>query len=308
MWFKHLHLYRVHTSDTLTLPLLNDALTGHRFRPVGPHDAARYGWSAPAGRDSDTLVHEVQGHRLIRLAEQKRLLPTAVINEVLEERAAEWEAKQGFSPRRRERQALKEAVIEELLPQAFARTTVTELWWDTQQRLIGINCASSKRAERVLDALRQSLGSLSVTPLAVRVPVARTMTGWLTDPSSRPDRLVIGDQIELRGSDDGVIRARAVDLNGDEIQAALASGRQASRLAIAIDGVLELTLQEDLALKSLAFDDALLDEASDTEDDNDAILRLETDFALMAQALSMAVRELIDWLGGELDPATASHS
>lgn len=306
MWFKHLHLYRVHDSDILPLEQLSDALAAHRFQPVGPHEARRHGWSAPAGRNSDLLVHEVQGHRLIRLAEQQRLLPSSVIKEELEERCAELEAKQGFPPRRRERQALKETLIEELLPQAFARTTVTELWWDTRSRLIGINCASAKRAESVLDALRQTLGSLKVTPLAVREPIARTMTHWLTDPSSRPDSLVIGDQIELRGNDDGIIRARAMDLDGDEIQTAIASGRQASRLAIQIEGVLGLTLQEDLVLKSLAFDDALLDEANDADDDGDPILRIDTDLALMAGALTSAVQQLIGWLGGEQDPAVAT--
>lgn len=306
MWFKHLHLYRVHDSDILPLDQLSDMLAEHRFHPVGPHEARRYGWSAPAGRGSDKLVHEVQGHRMIRLAEQQRLLPSSVIKEELEERCAELEAKQGFPPRRRERQTLKEALIEELLPQAFARTVMTELWWDTRQRLIGINCASVKRAESVLDALRQTLGSLKVTPLAVREPVARTMTGWLTDPSSRPDSLVIGDQIELRGNDEGIIRARAMDLDGDEIQTALVAGRQASKLAIQIEGMLGLTLQEDLALKSLAFDDTLLDEASDTEDDGDPELRLDTDLALMAGALSFAVQQLIGWLGGEQSPAIAS--
>lgn len=306
MWFKHLHLYRVHDTDILPLDQLSDALSEHRFHPVGPHEARRYGWSAPAGRASDLLVHEVQGHRLICLAEQQRLLPASVIKEELEERCAELEAKQGFPPRRRERLTLKETLIEELLPQAFARTTVTELWWDTQHRLIGINCASAKRADSVLDALRQTLGSLKVTPLAVREPIARTMTQWLTDPSSRPESLIIGDQIELRGNDEGIIRARAMDLDGEEIQTAIASGRQASRLAIQIEGVLGLTLQEDLVLKSLAFDDALRDEADDADDDGDPILRVDTDLALMAGALTSAVQQLVGWLGGEQDPAVAT--
>ena len=175
-------------------------------------------------------------------------------------------------------------------------------------RAIGSRTANGVtfRDPSVLDALRQTLGSLKVTPLAVREPIARTMTHWLTDGSSRPDSLVIGDQIELRGNDDGIIRARAMDLDGEEIQTALASGRQASRLAIQIEGVLGLTLQEDFVLKSLAFDDALLDEANDTEDDGDAILRLETDLSLMAGALTSAVQYLISWLGGEQDPAVAS--
>lgn len=306
MWFKHLYLYRVHDTTALPLDALIDALDAQRFRPLSASEAKRNGWVAPAGRGSERLVHEIQGHRLMRLAEQQRVLPASVIKEELEERCADLEAKQGFPPRRREKQALKDAIVEELLPQAFARTTVTDLWWDTQHRLIGVSCASSKRAESVLDALRQTLGSLKVTPLAVRQPIARTMTTWLQDATSRPPMLTLGDQIELRGSDDGVLRARAMDLEGEEIQTALAAGRQASKLALHIEEQVSLTLQEDLALKSLRFPDALVDEANDTDDGGDPSLKLDTEFALMTHVLAEVIARLLDWLGGELDPAHAS--
>ncbi|BBG30436.1 recombination-associated protein RdgC [Zymobacter palmae] len=305
-WFRNIYLYRVHDAQPIPLGVLLSALAEHRFQTVGPHEARRYGWTAPAGRNSDVLAHEVGGQRLIRLAEQQRMLPSSVIKEELEERCAEQEAKQGFPPRRRERQALKESLIEELLPQAFARTTVTDLWWDTKNQLIGINCASAKRAETVLDALRQSLGALKVTPLAVREPISRVMTAWVRDAGARPNGLVVGDMAELRGNDDGVIRARKMDVDGEEIQAAISAGRTVSKLSIQIEGVLGMTLHEDMTLKSLAFDDALLDEANDVEDEGDPIMRTETDLVLMAGALTSAVQQLVGWLGGEQDAAAAS--
>lgn len=306
MWFKNLHLYRVHDTALLSLETLANALDAQRFRPLAAHEAKRNGWVAPAGRGSDRLVHEVQGHRLVRLAEQQRLLPASVINEALEERCADLEAKQGFPPRRREKQALKDTIFEELLPQAFPRTTVTDLWWDTERRLIGIKCASSKRAESVIDALRQALGSLKVTPLAARQPIARTMTTWLKEPGSRPATLSLGDTVEVRGNDDGILRARAMDLDGEEIQTALAAGRQASKLTLHIDGQLSFTLQEDLALKALHFPDALIDEARDANDGGEPVVRLETELVLMSGALTSVIEQLIEWLGGELE-ATPAH-
>lgn len=308
MWFKHLHLYRLHDSSPAPLDMLEEALAAYAFRPVNGLEAKRSGWAAPAGRGSDRLVHEIQGHRLITMCRQERLLPNSVVKEVLEERAAELEAEQGYPPRRREKQALKEQIVEELLPQAFTRTTRIDLWWDTARRLIGIQCASRKRAEEVLDLLRQSLGTLKVTPLAVSTPPVKTMTNWLHDATSRPDTLLLGDQVELRAGrgDEGVLRARQVDLDGDEIHAALTAGRQVSRLALTLEEQLSFVLHEDLALKSLRFADALLDEAHDSDDGGDPVLRLETEFALMTHVLSGAIEQLIDWLGGEADftPAT----
>jgi len=56
-------------------------------------------------------------------------------------------------------------------------------------------------------------------------------------------------------------------------------------------------------LKSLRFSDDVLDEARQADDDDDPVLRLETDFVLMAGVLAGAIEKLIDGLGGEADLA-----
>ncbi|ANF57559.1 recombination-associated protein RdgC [Halotalea alkalilenta] len=305
MWFKHLHLYRVHDQASLSQQALEDALAVLAFRPVGRFEAKRIGFGAPAGRASERLVHELEGHRLLRLRRQERLLPNAVVAEELEERCEAFEAANGFAPPRREKQALKEKVVEELLPRAFTRSGHIDLWWDTRRSLIGIDCASRKRGEEMIDLLRQALGSLKVTPLSVKRPPAKTLTEWLRKPASRPQDLLLGDAVELRGDDDGVLRARAIDLDGEEIQTALAAGRQVSRLALSLEGQLSFTLQDDLALKSLKFDDQLLDQADDEVRGDDPVERLETEFALMASTLAALSERLIEWLGGEVETGPA---
>ena len=306
MWFKHLHLYRVHDAPTLSDEELIAALDEQAFRPLGSVEAKRMGWSAPAGRGSQQRLHEIQGHRLVSALRQERLLPTSVVKEEMESRAAEREEAEGRPLRRQEKQALKEQIYEEFLPRAFVRTQRIDLWWDTQRQLIGVNASSRKRAEDVLDLLRQTLGSLKVTPLATKATPMRAMTEWLNDPEKRPAALVLGDQVELKAisGDESVLRGRQIDLDGDEIQTALEAGRQATRLAFTIDESLSLVLTDDFALKTLRFADALIDEASQTDDGDDPVLRLETDFALMTRALSNTIEQLIEWLGGEATPAT----
>lgn len=300
MWFKQLHIYQIHDTATPPHDALQGALAQYAFRPVTGLESKRLGWAPPAGRGSDRLVHEVQGQRLISMLRQERLLPSAVVTEVLEERVAEFEAEQGYPPRRRERQAMKEQIIEELLPQAFTRTTRVDVWIDTTRQRIGIACASRARAEEVLDLLRQTLGSLKVTPLAVATPPVRTMTTWLNDPGTRPDWLLLGDSATLRAArgDEGTMRATSVDLDSDEIHASLAVGRQVSQLALTIEEQMSFVLHEDLAIKSIRFADALIDEAHDSDDDGDPVLRLETEFALMTHALGNTIEMLIEALGG----------
>jgi len=304
MWFKHLHLYRLHNGATIPASDLEAALAEQVARSPGSQEARRVGWCPPAGRAGTALLHEMQGQRLMTLLRYERLLPASVVREELEERSADIEAQEGRKLRRQEKQELKEQIYEELLPRAFVRTQKVDLWWDTRRHLIAVNTSSRKRAEEALDLLRETLGSLKVTPLATQTLPMRAMTQWLADENSRPASLQLGDQVELKAKgDDGVLRARQVDLDSDEIQQLLASGRQASRLAVESEGRLSYVLHDDLTLKSLRFSDALIDAANEVEDDGDALVRLEADFMLMSEALAEEIERLIEWLGGEANPA-----
>ena len=304
MWFKHLHLYRLHDAPELDATSLETALDEQAFRPLGGSEARRLGWCTPAGRAGTQLLHELQGQRLMTALRQERILPASVVREEVEERSEAIEASEGRKLRRQEKLTIKEQVYEDLLPRAFVRSQKVDLWWDSRRSLIAINASSRTRAEELLDLLRETLGSLKVTPLASQTLPMRAMTTWLGDPGSRPADLVLGDQVELKAKgDDGVLRARQVDLDSDEIQQLLESGRQASKLALSIEGRLSFVLHDDLAIKSLRFDDALIDEASQTDDGDDALVRLETDFILMTQALAENIERLIEWLGGEAGSA-----
>lgn len=300
MWFRNLHLYRLHETPSLTLVELEAALADHSARALGGSEARRIGWQAPAGHRHICHVPDLQGQRLMSALRQERLLPAGVVREEVEARVADREAAEGRRLPRKEKQAIKEQVYEELLPRAFVRSQRIDLWWDTQRQLIGINTSSRTRAEEVLDLLRQTLGSLKVTPLATQTLPVRAMTEWLRDPDTRPPMLLIGDRVEMKAKgDDGVHSARQVDLDSDEIQHVLAGGREATRLAMKVEGIGSFVLTDDLVIKSLRFDDALLDEASQTDDGDDAVLRLETDFVLMATALGSLTDKLVEWLGGE---------
>lgn len=303
MWFKNLHLYRLHGVQLLSPEQTAVALGDHAAKPLGNADARRIGWAAPAGRLSGgQLLHTLQndGHRLISALRQERMLPASVIAEEVADQVAEIEAREGRKVTRKEKTALKEQVTEELLPRAFVRSQKIDLWWDTERNLIGVNTPNRSRAEDVLDLLRETLGSLKATPLSSQTLPIRAMTTWLGDPATRPADLQMGDSVELKAKgDDGVVRARQLDLDSDEIQQLLESGRQASQMAMGIEGQLSFVMHDDLALKSLRFGDALIEEADHADDGDDALARFETDFVLMAGCLRDSVARLIEWLDGE---------
>lgn len=308
MWFKNIQLYRLHAQQLLSPEQMEAILEEGRAKPLGDADARRIGWTAPAGRlGNGQLMHEIQGQRLLSALRQERLLPGSVVKEEVEERVADIEATEGRKVTRREKTALKEQVTEEFMPRAFVRSQKIDLWWDTKRGLIGVNASSRSRAEDVLDLLRETLGSLKVTPLTTQSLPIRAMTTWLGDAASRPADLELGDQVELKAKgDDGVLRGRQVDLDSDEMQQLLESGRQASKMAITLEGQLSFVMHDDLSLKSLRFGDALIEEADHSDDGDDALARLETDFIIMAGALGNSVDRIVEWLGGETVRTEAS--
>ncbi len=110
MWFKHLHLYRLHGAPELDSQTLANALDEHAAKPLGNADARRLGWTAPAGRlGGDQRVHEIQGHRLLSALRQERLLPASVVKEEVDEKVADIEASEGRKVTRKEKNGTQRA-------------------------------------------------------------------------------------------------------------------------------------------------------------------------------------------------------
>ncbi|CDG56189.1 Recombination associated protein (modular protein) [Halomonas sp. A3H3] len=269
------------------------------FRACAATEAKRVGWSTVCG---DQMVHSVNSQFLVlRFSRQERLLPAAAVKEEVEERAAAREKASGSPLRRAEKQILKEEVYEELLPRALKRTGHFLVAIDTQRGWILVDAASRKKAEEALDLLRLSTGSLKVTPLATRDRATDLMTRWLANPAERAEGWELGEacQLESPSGDEGVIKATEVDLESDEIQQHLEGGRICSALAVARTDQLALVLQDDLALKKIKFDEALIEGADPSDDDASAF---DTEAHLHIPALAAVIEELIGLLGGEVSP------
>ena len=155
------------------------------------------------------------------------------------------------------------------------------------------------RSEEALDLLRLTLGSLKVTPMATSDRPTALMTRWLAASTERAEGWALGEfcQLESPSGNDGVIKVSEVDLDSDEIQQHLDGGRICSALSIARTGQLAMQLQDDLGLKKIKFDDALLEKADSGDDEAS---RFETYAHIHIPALPAVVEELITQLGVKL--------
>lgn len=301
--FKNARLFRLGTPFERDAATLEVELAQRPFRPCGPVETATLGWSPPLGEDTAALVQGVGGCLLMCTRKQERMLPSAAVAEALEERVNEIEAGESRDIGRAERRRLKEQIVNEMLPRAFTRSRRTPLYVDTQTGWLVVDAASERQAEDVVSLLRETLGSLPAKPVAAARPAGDILTGWLLNGDTPLD-FVPADACELRDPKEGagVIRCSGQDLGSDEILNHLRAGKRVVKLALEWDQRLGFVLGDDLSLKRLRLDTALLDEIEDGED---AAARLDAEFAIMALQLRELITRLdaLFGLAGEASPS-----
>jgi recombination associated protein RdgC len=298
MWFKNLQIYRFNQPFELDAETLAQQLGEQPFVPCGNQEMERSGWVPPLGRHGSEFVHAANGYLMICAKRQEKLLPAAVINEALEEKAVEIEAREARPLPRKERRALREEVYFSLLPRALARSSLQFAYIAPREQLLVVDAASSKRAEDLLQALRDTLGSLSVIPLASKHQPIDVMTRWVADGRCESG-FELGEDCELRDNNDvkSTIRCKQQDLTSSEIVDHLKTGMHVSQLALNWQQRLEFVLDEKLVVRRLRFADLVQEQASETEAD-DAAAQFDVDFAIMALELSRFIDALASAFGG----------
>ena len=280
MFFRNLTLFRFPTS--LDLSDLDTQLEQTRLKPVGALELSSRGFISPFGRDGEALSHRIGDALWLTVGSEDKLLPSSVVNDLLQKKLAELEQREGRKPGGRTRKRLKEDLVHELLPRAFVRPGRTDALLDLEHGLCVVDTSSRKSAENVVSEIRHALGSFPALPLNAEVAPRAVLTGWIAG-EPLPDGLSLGDECELKDAADkgAVVKCQRQELTGEEIGKHLESGKQVTRLALTLDDHVSFVLGEDLVLRKFKLLDGAVDQLESTERDD---LRAELDarFALMA--------------------------
>lgn len=299
MWFKNLSIFRLTEEFTLTAEELEEKLAVIEFRPCGSHEDFSLGWVSPIGKAAP-LVHSANGFMMICTKKEERVLPASVLNEMMQEKIEATEEAEGRKLSKKERTAIKDELIFELLPRAFTFSRKLYAYIDVKGGFLVVDSASTNKAEDLLSLLRKCLGSLPAVPLnTVEKPIA-TMTEWLLTQQT-PNDVTIEDECELRAPEEagGVIRCKRHDLALPEIKNHLDIGKQVIKLALTWDERLSFILDENLSVKRLKFLDLIQDQVTDT-DAHDEAARFDVDFSIMSLELANFIPRLLAIFGGEL--------
>lgn len=303
MWFRNLLVYRLTQDVPFSAESLEAALATKPARPCASQEVATYGFVAPFGKGEDApLAHASQDFLLVAARKEERILPGSVVRDALKEKVDEIESEQMRKVYKKERDQLKDEIVQSFLPRAFIRRATTFAAIMPKQGLILVDTASAKKAEDLLSTLREALGSLPVRPLSVKIAPSATLTDWVKSQKAADDFHVL-DECELRDTheDGGVVRCKRQDLTSEEIQLHLSTGKLVTQLSLAWQDKLSFVLDDKLAIKRLRFED-LLQEQAEEDGGDDALSQLDASFTLMMMTFVEFLPKLFEALGGEEIP------
>jgi len=333
-WFRNLHIYRITKDVPAFMPApgvmgsgvdnmidaLNHALHTKPSREPASQEISTYGFCEPypqrqmtlADREEPELLDEIEPdvpqyvrsvhngrYLLICASGVSKAMPSNAIKRAVKKKVDQIEAEQMRKVYKKERDQLKDEVIQAMVVHAPLTEKRTFAAIDTQDGLIYVDTSSAARAEDLLSTLRECLGSLPIRPLTTKLRPATTFTEWVKKTKCYGDFYLM-DAAVMEDQADGGGKVAMVhqDLTSDEAQLHVESGKLVTRIALAYEDKLGFLLNEKMVFTKLTFNDLLKSQA-DEDGGEDFHGQLDASFFLMMETFSRMLPELLEGLSGE---------
>ncbi|WP_323601190.1 recombination-associated protein RdgC [Pseudomonas putida] len=303
MWFKNLLTYRMTQDVSLTCEALEEALRSKPARKPESQVLQTVGFISPSSKNPEApLAHKVEGVYLLALRTYDRLLPPSAVADELAEKVEEIETSQARKVYKKEKDQLKDEIIQSMLPRAFIRKKTTYAALDLVNKLIFVNTSSAIAAEALLSTLREVVGSLPVRPVTVKIAPTATFTDWVKNGQSAENFYVLNNcTLKDPDEDGGEINVKNQDLTSDEIKQLIASGKVVTKISLAYKDLVSFSLNDKLSVQGLRFESLLQEKAvQDGGDEKDG--QFDASFLLMMATLNEVIPQLLTVLGGEEIP------
>lgn len=293
--FKNVIAYSFNKPLEVDAAALESSIDDFKFTPCGSQDASKFGFTNALGKHGQTLVHSAEGYHMVAVTKEAKILPSSVVKEALDSKVELIEQAEGRKLAKKEKNELEDEVIQEMLPRAFTRQSVTRALIMPDSQLILVDSSSYSKAEELLALLRKALGSLPVIPLSYKTPVKSTLTEWIKSGSA-PLPFEMKHEAELRCNETGVARFKDQDLSEDEVLAHIETGKQVHKLALNYGQSLSFIACSDGSLKRIKFAEEFMSRNDEIGTD-DVAARLDADFILCAKEFEGLMDSLSDELG-----------
>lgn len=292
MWFKQVTPFRVF--ELPEAERLEIALAENWFCSISRLDWFSEGFYCPVPF-GNPIIFEAQKTMLISLMREEKVLPSAAIKHKLDEQIIKIQANEGRNVGRKEKQELREAIIDNLLPKALTKRSRTNgllakgwLWTDTANR---------RKAENLLTKLREALGGLPAQQPDTRQSPSSLMTNWLLQGEAQ-GRFELDSDVTLVGVGDVApkVKISRKDLTATDVVQHAKNGMIVTELGLVWNERVAFILTQDFTLKCIKWLDVVQEEAEGEADD--AHSKAYATQLLMTAALSVMLGELVELLGG----------
>jgi len=301
--FKNIIAYRINPDWKKTTAQIEAGLSLTRFSKCGATQEKSIGWSEPRNEAHAVLAEVVNGHIILRLTSETKVLPANVVRRAAEERIEKLEDQMGRKLGRVEKRDIREEMRLDLLPRAFTRLAHTNVWIDRNSGLLLVDSGSPTRADEVVAMLLRCLDDIELTPVQTNTSPAVQMSAWLLAHEA-PGRFDIEEECELKATDDSqaIVRYSKHSLNNAEVRKHIQNGKLPTRLALTWNGRVSFVLNDKWQVKRERFLDGVFPESdpADTGADagENAADRFEADWTIATGELAQLMPELIEALGG----------
>lgn len=298
MWFKNLQIFQLVEPFTLTAEKLHTQLLEHAARPCSKLERMHFGWVPPLGMDSEMLVHAVGNRYMLAARKEEKLLPTSVVREQVAIKIAEIERDESRKVGSREKRALFDQISINLLPQAFSKSQTTFAYIDKEKGWLIVDTSSRTRAEDVTVLLRNSLGSLKLSDVAVKISPAALFTRWLMD-NDLPREFQLEDYCELQDPNAASTMIKCVnqDVTAKEVLGHIESGKQVIKLALTWQDRLSFILDNTMSVRRVRLLDLVQQQVQDVGAES-AAEKFDADFAIFSAEFAEFLPRLWEIMGG----------
>lgn len=292
MWFKQVTPFSL--PELPEKRYLDESLGNSWFNKPNGLDWFSEGFTHP-NAFTDLAVFEAQKTMLISLMREEKVLPSADVNHKLDEQVVKIQTAEGRNVGRREKQELREAIIDDLLPKALIKSSRTYGLFAGEW--LFVDTANRRKAENLLTKLREALGGLPAQQPVPRQSPASLMTNWLLQGEAQ-GRFVLDSDVTLVGVGDVApkVKISRKDLTDEDVVQHAKNGMKVTELGLVWNDRVAFILTQDLTLKRIQWLDVVQEEAEGSCDDAESMAYATQ--LLMAAALSVILGELVDLLGG----------
>lgn len=272
---------------------LNTLLQEFKFTPCGSQDRRKMGWVPPLhANDGESFILSNDGHILMTLKKEEKILPSANVTKLLNEKVKLIEQQEGRPVKKKEKDQIKDDILTDLLPKCLTKESYTSGYIDTKMMRLVIDSGSFPVAEEFAALLRKTLGSLPAVPVQSKRTADTIMTNWL-ESKEEPQPFIVGKAAKLVSIIKGEGKASFKDENlfSDEVLAHIESNKVVTQIELIYRDTMSFNLTDALQIKSIKWSDEFKEQNDDIPRE-EIIVRIDADFILMSGELDKMINDL----------------